>query len=89
MGEVDDAGDAEDQRQAGRHQEQRRSAGQAVEQLDQKAEKPMPKPLDVSPRRLPAGGRRRRRRRVEHPTSVGRTQLLDFFGAGQQLGAVQ
>ncbi len=34
MREVDDAGDAEDQRQARRHQEQRRRAGQPVEQLD-------------------------------------------------------
>ena len=32
--EVDDAGDAKDQRQPRRHQKQRRRAGQAVEQLD-------------------------------------------------------
>ena len=35
--EVDDARDAEDQRQPGRDQEQRRRAGQPVEQLDEEA----------------------------------------------------
>ena len=37
MRKVDDARDAEDQRQAGGHHEQGRRAGQAVEQLDEKA----------------------------------------------------
>ena len=35
VGEVDDAGDAEDQRQPSAHQEQRGRTGQAVEQLDE------------------------------------------------------
>ena len=35
VGEIDDARDTEDQRQPGRDQEQRRRAGQAVEQLNQ------------------------------------------------------
>ena len=37
MREIDDARDAEDQRQPGRHHEQRGRAGQPVERLDREA----------------------------------------------------
>src|SRR5690606_9400526 len=62
VGEVDDARDTEDKRQACRDQEQRRRAGQAVKQLHDKTGNIHDDPLLRGDKAYKAGNPRRQRR---------------------------